>query len=98
MKGQTRRKKVVTESNWKIYHGSSELMQTLWLTYGAESFIRKVVRLCKSKSEMSYFETRLIFETDALIKDEYINKWLTAQINGKNLHYLKDEVNGISSR
>jgi hypothetical protein len=41
---------------------------------------------------MSYYESKFIFETDALIKDEYINKWITCQINGHNLNYLKDEI------
>jgi hypothetical protein len=60
------------------------------LTDGKDSFIREILRFCTSKTEMSYFENKEIFARDALIKDEYINKWLTAQINGKNLHYLKE--------
>ena len=92
VKGSTRRKKTVKESDWKNYYGSSELMRSLILTFGKDQFIRTIVRLCKSKSEESYYETKLIFDTDALIRDNYINKWLTAQINGRNLHYLKDEV------
>jgi len=46
--------------------------------------------LCKSKSEMAYFEAKTIFERDALLKDNYINRWITCQINAKNLEYLKN--------
>ena len=59
------------------------------MTFGKESFKREILRMCRSKTEMSYFETKEILVRDALIRDDYINKWLTAQINGKNLHYLK---------
>jgi len=88
-KGETRRTKVVSASNWQNYYGSSAEMKNLLLTQGKDAFIRKIVRFCKSKSEMAYYEAKLIFEEDALLKDEYINKWLTCQINGKNLNYLR---------
>jgi len=88
-KDELRRKKVVKPSNWKDYYGSSEEMKADVLTFGKESFKREILRMCRSKTEMSYFETKEILVRDALIRDDYINKWLTAQINGKNLHYLK---------
>lgn len=88
-KGETRRKKVVKSSNWQNYFGSSEEMIQSVLTYGKESFTREIVRFCKSKTEMAYYECKEIFALDALIKEEFINKWITCQINGKNLHYLK---------
>jgi hypothetical protein len=85
VKGKVRRLKV--ESDWKKYYGSSDYIKSL-LTTGKEDAIRSIVRLCKSKSEMSYYESKLIFETDALLKPDYINRWITCQINGKNLEYL----------
>jgi hypothetical protein len=88
VKGRVRRLKV--ESDWKKYHGSSDYIKTL-LTDNKNDAKREIVRLCKSKSEMAYFEARLIFETDALLKPEYINRWITCQINSKNLEYLKSE-------
>ena len=92
VKNQTRRKKVVSDSGWKNYYGSSEYMKILLHTHGKENFKRTILYLCKSKSEMSYMETKEILVTDALIRDDYINRWLTAQINGKNLTNLKEEL------
>lgn len=88
VKGRVRRLKV--ESDWKKYYGSSDYIKTL-LTSGRDGAKREIVRLCKSKSEMSYYESKLIFETDALLKPDYINRWITCQINGKNLEYLNSE-------
>ena len=88
IKGKTKRLKV--ESDWKKYYGSSDYIKTL-LTDSKEGVIREIVRLCKSKSEMAYYESKLIFESDALLKPNYINRWITCQINSKNLEYLNNE-------
>jgi len=90
IKNHTRRKKVVKESDWRNYYGSSEFIKSLVLTHGKENVTRIMLRLCKSKSEMAYFEAKTIFERDALLKDNYINRWITCQINAKNLEYLKN--------
>jgi hypothetical protein len=87
-KDQTRRKKVVKESTWRSYYGSSVEMKALVTTYGKDDFIRTIIRFCKTKSEMAYYEAKLIFESDALIKEEYINRWITCRINSSNLKYL----------
>jgi len=85
LKGKTRKRKKITGSDWQNYYGSSDEMKELILTIGKVSFRREILHLCGSKSELSYLETKEILVRDALIKDEYINKWLTAQINGNNL-------------
>ena len=92
VKGKTRRKKVVKESDWEKYYGSSEYMQSLVLTHGPESFKREILHLCKSKSECNYFETYEIFTRHALLRDEYINRWVTCQINSMTLKGLKEEL------
>jgi hypothetical protein len=94
VKGKVRRLKV--ESDWKKYYGSSDYIKSL-LTSGKDGAIREIVRLCKSKSEMAYYESKLIFETDALLKPDYINRWITCQINGKNLEYLSEPKDSNSS-
>jgi hypothetical protein len=85
VKGKVKRSKV--ESDWKKYYGSSDYIKTL-LTSGRDGATREIVRLCKTKSECNYYEAKLIFETDALLKTEYINRWITCRINSKNLEYL----------
>jgi Putative endonuclease segE, GIY-YIG domain len=84
-KGKTRRKVVKKESDWKTYYGSSDSLKKDVEEYGKERFARHIIKLCKSKSEMSYFETKEIFERDALLKEEYYNSWVSARIHGDNL-------------
>lgn len=90
LKGKVKR--VISASDWKDYFGSSEQMKLYILTNGKNSVKREILRLCNSKSEMAYFESKEIFVRDALLKDEYINKWITCQISGNNLRYLKKDV------
>jgi hypothetical protein len=86
VKGKT--KKFKGESDWQKYYGSSAEIKTDVLTFGKDKFIRKVLKLCNSKSEMSYFEMKEIFERDALIDENYYNAWVSCRINRKNLKGL----------
>jgi hypothetical protein len=91
-KGKTRRKVVKKESDWRDYYGSSEALKKDIEEYGEQRFARHIIKLCKSKSEMSYFETKEIFERDALLKEEYYNSWVSARIHGDNLKSLKESI------
>ena len=54
--------------------------------YGTERFHREMVRLCKKKAEMSYYEAKLQFDTDCILKpDEYYNEFIGCKINRKHL-------------
>jgi hypothetical protein len=86
--GETRRKKVVKESTWRTYYGSSEEMKAAVKEYGKANFSREIIRFYNSKSSLAYGEAKLIFDTDALIRDCYVNRWITARINSKNLREL----------
>jgi len=78
-------KKFRGESDWQKYYGSSQDVKDDVLTLGKEKFIRRILKLCYSKSEMSYWEMREIFARDALIRDDYYNSWVSCRINRRNL-------------
>lgn len=80
-----KKKKVRVESDWKTYWGSSPSLLEAIEKYGKEDFKREIVKLCYSKSECSYWETKLIFETDAIISENYFNDWVSCKISGKHL-------------
>ena len=48
---------------------------------GEENFSRKILYLCKSRSECSYRETKEIFIRDALLTTEYYNSWCSCKIH-----------------
>jgi hypothetical protein len=73
LKGAKRKRIKIVETDWKTYCGSSEEVKLLVEEHGLDLFDREIVRLCKSKGELNYYEA-LQFETDCLLKpDEYYN-------------------------
>ena len=88
LKGQKRKRKKKTESDWKDYYGSSEEVKALVESQGRDNFKREILHLCASKGEMSYYELKEQVENDVLFKpDEYYNAFVGAKIHRK--HVLK---------
>ena len=86
LKGQKRRRVKIIETDWQDYTGSNDVLNQLVEEYGIEKFYREILHLCKSKSEMSYYEARLQFETDCLLKpEEYCNEFIGCKINRRHL-------------
>lgn len=85
LKGKTRRRVVKKESDWKIYHGSNEEVKYLVETEGTERFKREILRLCKSKGEMTYFEMKEQFDREVLFSDEYYNEFIGGKIHSKHV-------------
>lgn len=73
--------KYTVESDWKEYWGSNKGLLTDIIKHGKDHFKRTILKLCKSKGTCNYFETKLIMEFDAIIRDDYYNEWLSIKIN-----------------
>ena len=90
LKGQKRKRKVVSESDWMDYYGSSEEVKALVEEFGPERFERKILRLCKTTAEMSYYEMKEQVDRDVLLKpDEYYNAFVGARIHRNHLKHLQ---------
>ena len=88
LKGQKRKRKVVKESDWKTYYGSSKNVQFLVEKTGQKRFKRKILRLCDSKGEMSYWEMWYQMTNHVLLRpDRYYNAFVGGKIHRK--HVLK---------
>jgi len=86
LKGKKRKRIKIMETDWKTYCGSSEEVKLLVEEHGLELFDRKIVRLCKSKGELNYYEAKLQFDTDCLLKpDEYYNAFIGCKISRSHL-------------
>jgi hypothetical protein len=89
LKGQKRKRKIVSESDWMDYYGSSEEVKALVEEFGRDRFDRKILRLCKTTAEMSYFEMKEQIERDVLLKpDEYYNAFVGGKIHRNHLKHL----------
>ena len=86
LKGMKRKRTKIVETDWQTYYGSSETVKMLVEKFGPEMFHREILRLCKSKGQMSYYEAKLQFETDCLLKPkEYYNEFIGCKINRRHL-------------
>lgn len=88
-----KKKKKRVGSDWLSYYGSNKELQEDVATHGApnNTFKREILKLCYSKSEMSYFETKYIFEYDCLLSDAWYNSWVSCRINGNTLGSIKHD-------
>ena len=83
-KTRKRRKKTLVESDWRIYHGSSEVLKER-VANGESLYNRVILRLCKSKGECSYYEAKAQFDNDVLLRDDYYNEFIGCKIHSKHL-------------
>lgn len=86
-KTKTRKRRIRTrvESDWRDYFGSNEELKLLVENDGSDVFKREILRLCKTKGEMSYFEMKEQFERDVLFRDDYYNEFIGGKIHSKHL-------------
>lgn len=86
LKGKKRKRTVVKESDWKQYYGSSEEVKLLVEQQGNDSFARHILKLCRTKGECSYYEAKLQFDFEVLLRDDYYNEFIGVKIHSKHLN------------
>ena len=91
-KNSKRKRRIRTrvESDWRSYFGSSGILNQLVEEQGDQNFKRVILKLCKTKGEMSYYEAKLQFENDVLLNDEYYNEFIGCKIHAKHLKGIED--------
>ena len=84
---KTRKRRVRTrvESDWKTYFSSSQQIQKIVEEAGEDRFKREILKLCKTKGEMSYHEAKLQFEHNVLLRDDYYNEFIGCRVHSKHL-------------
>jgi len=88
LKGKTRRRTTIKESDWKTYYGSSEEVNQL--VEEQTKFQREILHLCKTKGELSYLETKEQFDRNVLLTDEYYNGIINCKIHRTHVKGLKN--------
>jgi hypothetical protein len=89
LKGKKNKRRSLKESDWKSYYGSSEVVKELVENTGEWRFERRILRLCKTAGELSYFEMKEQVENDVLLKpNEYHNAFVGGKIHRRHLNHL----------
>ena len=66
VKGRKNRKKVITEAKWREYTGSCDDLNKEVETLGKDKFTFEVLKLCKTKGELTYSEVEYQIKRDVL--------------------------------
>lgn len=66
VKDKKRRKRYILESDWKEYWGSCEEVKEDIQKIGEENFKREIIKLCKTKGELTYSEVEVQIKADCL--------------------------------
>ena len=82
---RSRRVKTKVDSDWREYYGSNKEVQILVERRGEDNFKREILKLCKSKGEMSYYEAKLQFDNDVLLRDDYYNEFIGCKIHSRHI-------------
>ena len=81
LKGKKRVRKDVVESKWRDYWGSSKKFTEYVEKEGKNKFTRQIIRLCKTKSELSYQELLYQIKFDVLNDEDSFNGIIQVRIN-----------------
>lgn len=92
LKGKTRRRTVVKETDWQKYYGSSEEVKLMVEEKGADNFHREILCLCNSKGELGYLEAKYQFEHDVLLRDDFYNGIIQCKVHRNHVRSLKKVV------
>jgi hypothetical protein len=90
VKGKKKRTRV--SSDWMTYWGSNVELQNDVKTNGEDQYVREILHLCKTKSELSYYETWEIFSRHALLNETYYNGWVSCKIRKSHLCTSKSNI------
>ena len=82
---RARRVRTKQPSDWREYYGSSKELQVLVERRGPDNYKREIIRLCRTKGEMSYFEAKAQFDNEVLFSDEWYNEFIGCKIHAKHL-------------
>lgn len=79
-------------SEWMFYWGSSEYLKADVELLGKENFKRTILHLCASKSDLNYLETLEIFRREALLSENFYNKWASFKGMGKYITFKSNPL------
>lgn len=72
-------KQIIKESDWRTYYGSHLIVKNWVKKYKPEQLIRSIVKLCKSKKELTYFENKYLYSLGVI---EPGSKFVNDNISG----------------
>lgn len=86
VKGKT--KKIRVDSDWTTYYGSSDELKADVERLGPDKFHREILKLCKGRGEVNYWELKYILEHEAILRSSYYNAWVSGKCHASHVKGL----------
>jgi len=80
LKGRINKRRGIKESNWKIYTGSSPLLNADIILLGKDKFTFEILSFQPSKLLLAYHETKELVDRNAIFSKDYYNEVLNLRI------------------
>jgi len=87
-KGEKRKTRYRVESNWRDYYSSNKEIQEKVATDSGKLYDRQILRICSSKGECSYYEAKLQFDYDVLLREDFYNGIINCRVNAAHIKHL----------
>jgi hypothetical protein len=91
LKGKTRNRIEIKESDWKTYTGSSKELNDDIVKFGKEYFTFTILEWCGSKWELGYKEIKHQIEKNVILSEQFYNGILNVRIGKPPKDFLKNE-------
>ena len=88
LKGKSRKRHFIVESDWKNYWGSSKELLKDISEYGEEVFVREILFPCETKFDCAYGELKEQIDNNVLFDDNSYNGIINVRLR-KPLRYRR---------
>ena len=97
LKGKVRKRKIVKQSDWKTYCGSSNDLKNDVKTLGEDKFKFTIIRFCDSKWECSYWELYYQMHNHVLFREDSYNGIINVRISKfqKFIDQYREEIQNL---
>ena len=87
LKGNTNKRHVRKETDWKKYYGSSKYLTSEIEKYGEENFERVALALCYNKWQLQYYEGFFQYHCEVLMSDDWYNGLIAVKCHSPKRGY-----------
>jgi hypothetical protein len=97
LKGKVRKRKIVKQSDWKTYCGSSNDLKNDVKEAGEDKFKFTIIRFCDCKWEMTYWELYHQMHNHVLFREDSYNGIINVRISNfqKFIYQDREEIQNL---
>lgn len=81
LKGKVRKRKIIKQSDWKTYCGSSNDLKSDINAIGEDKFKFEIIRFCDCKWSLSYWELYYQMQDHVLFRDDSYNGIINVRLS-----------------